>query len=263
MDGVRHSITGPDGVSIGLLTAGSGPPLLLVHGGAGQIESWDPVWERLTERWRVTAMDRRGRGSSGDGQRYSIGGEYGDVAAVATALAGDDGPVDVFGHSYGAACTIGAARLSAPFRRIVLYEPPAGETVTPDFVDRLGLLIDEGQSGRATVMFLTEVIGLDSDEVDALRAAPPAYDILAVVAATLPREGHALQGLDLPAVAAGVALPVHFLLGELSPAWAGVITRSVAEVLPDPEVTILPGLGHEAISTAPDQVVDHLERFLA
>ena len=113
------------------------------------------------------------------------------------------------------------------------------------------------------VMFLTEVIGLDSDEVDALRAAPPTYDILTVASTTLPHEGRALQDLDLPGVAAGVALPVHFLLGERSPGWARVITQKTAEAIPGSEVTVLAGLGHEAINTAPDQVVDHLERFLA
>ena len=30
-------------VRIGVLSAGEGPPLLLVHGGVGQIERWDPV----------------------------------------------------------------------------------------------------------------------------------------------------------------------------------------------------------------------------
>src|SRR5271155_5598457 len=99
MDGERHSVAGADGVRIGLLTAGSGPPLLLVHGGVGQIERWEPLWEPLSRRWRVTAMDRRGRGSSGDGQQYSIEAEYGDVAAVAAALAATaDAPVDIFGH---------------------------------------------------------------------------------------------------------------------------------------------------------------------
>ena len=168
MDGERHTVAGSDGVSIGLLTAGSGPPLLLVHGGVGQIERWEPVWDQLSARWQVTAMDRRGRGSSDDGPGYSIEAEYGDVAAVAAALSTGAGrPIDVFGHSFGATCTIGAARRSAPFRRVVLYEPPAGETVTPEFVDRLGALVDQGRAGKAMVIFLMEVIGLDSDEVDA------------------------------------------------------------------------------------------------
>jgi pimeloyl-ACP methyl ester carboxylesterase len=69
-------------------------------------------------------MDRRGRRSSGDSDRYALGSEYGDVAAVAAALASEQGgPVDVLGHSFGGTRVLGAAAFGAPFRRIVLYEP--------------------------------------------------------------------------------------------------------------------------------------------
>ena len=110
MEGRRHSLISPDGVPIGLMTSGSGPPLLVVHGGMGQIEGWQPMWDALTERWTVTAMDRRGRGSSGDAADYTIEREYDDITAVADALADRHRtPVDVFAHSYGATCTVGAA----------------------------------------------------------------------------------------------------------------------------------------------------------
>jgi pimeloyl-ACP methyl ester carboxylesterase len=72
VDGHRHAVTSADGTEIGLLTAGDGPPLLLVHGGMGCIQSWEPLWEPLTSRWRVTAMDRRGRGTSIDTQPYDL-----------------------------------------------------------------------------------------------------------------------------------------------------------------------------------------------
>ena len=83
MEGQRHSVTSADGTRIGLLTAGAGPPLLLVHGGMGRIESWQPLWGELTSRWRVTAMDRRGRGTSGDTEPYDLSREFTDVATVA------------------------------------------------------------------------------------------------------------------------------------------------------------------------------------
>jgi pimeloyl-ACP methyl ester carboxylesterase len=263
MDGMRHEVEGADGVPIGLLTAGEGPPLLLVHGGVGQIERWAPLWDLLTDHRRVTAMDRRGRGSSGDGVGYTIEAEYGDVAAVVRSLAEASGcPVDVFAHSYGATCALGAARLAPPVGHLVLYEPPGPETVTPEFVDRVTAWVEEGRAGRAMAGFLTEIIGLSEAEVDELRATPVAYDILAVLAATLPREGRALLGADVTGSARAVTCPTLLLLGERSPAWAGAVTEAVAALVPGDEVTPLPGLGHEAIDAAPGLVVDLLDRFL-
>ena len=99
--------------------------MLLVHGGMGSIEGWASVWEALAAQFRVTAMDRRGRGSSGDADAYTLDTEYADVAAVAELLADEQGgPVDVIGHSFGATCVLGAAARGARFRRVALYRRP-------------------------------------------------------------------------------------------------------------------------------------------
>ena len=263
MEGTRHSVTGAGGVSIGLLTAGAGPALLLVHGGMGQLERWEPMWGPLTERWRVTAMDRRGRGSSGDDAApYALSKEYADVAAVAARLADENGgPVDAFGHSYGATCILGAAAGGAPFRRIALYEPPGPQTAPREWVDRVTALIAEGRVGRAMVSFLTEIIGLTREQIEELKAAPLAYDIFSVVTATLPREAEALTGVDLPGAARMVTCPALLLLGATSPAWAGDITRELAAALPAAELVVLPGQGHEAVDSAPELVVRELAGF--
>ncbi len=262
MDGKRHSVTGADGVSIGLLTAGTGPALLLVHGGMGQLERWAAMWPSLTARWRVTAMDRRGRGSSGDAAPYSIAAEYADVAAVAARLAEDSGgPVDVFGHSYGATCLLGAGALGAPFRRMALYEPPGPQTAPREWVDRVTVLIGEGRVGRAMVSFLSEIIGLTGEQIQELKAAPLAYDLISVVTATLPREAEALTSVDLPGAARQVTCPALLLLGAASPAWAADITRELAAALPAAELVVLPGQGHEAVDSAPELVVSELDRF--
>lgn len=262
MEGTRHSVTGADGVSIGLLTAGAGPVLLLVHGGMGQLERWEAMWRPLTERWRVTAMDRRGRGSSGDAAPYGLSKEYADVAAVAARLAEENGgPVDVFGHSYGATCALGAAAGGAPFRRIALYEPPGPQTAPREWVDRVTALVAEGRVGRAMVSFLSEIIGLTGEQIEELKAAPLAYDIFSVVTATLPREAEALTSVDLPGAARMVTCPALLLLGATSPAWAGDITRELAAALPAAELVVLPGQGHEAVDSAPELVVRELDGF--
>jgi pimeloyl-ACP methyl ester carboxylesterase len=263
MDGRRHDITSRDGTRIGLLTAGSGPVLLLVHGGMGQLEGWAPLWELLTGHWQVTAMDRRGRGSSGDTAPYALGKECDDVAAVAASLASaTGGPVDVLGHSYGATCVLGAAASGAPFRRIALYEPPGPQTVPAQWRQHVGTMISEGKTGRAMVSFLTEVVGLSDEQVEALKTAPRAYDVMSLVTTTMPREAAAIASADLAAAAAAVTVPVLLICGTASPAWARVITRELSDTLARATVAELPGCGHDAVDAAPGLLGDVLLRSL-
>jgi pimeloyl-ACP methyl ester carboxylesterase len=111
------------------------------------------------------------------------------------------------------------------------------------------------------VSFLTEIIGLTAGQIEDLKNAPGAYDILPIVTATMPREAEALTSADLLSGAGGISCPVLLLLGERSPAWAGDITRALAAALPAAELVVLPGQGHEAVDSAPELVVSELRRF--
>ena len=56
---------------------------------------------RLRSRVTVHAIDRRGRGASGDSPDYRLEREYEDVAAVVDALAAASGErVDLYGHDH-------------------------------------------------------------------------------------------------------------------------------------------------------------------
>jgi pimeloyl-ACP methyl ester carboxylesterase len=256
-------VTSSDGTQIGLLTAGDGPPLLLVHGGMGCIEGWQPMWASLTGRWQVTAMDRRGRGTSrDDGHPYDLSREFEDVAAVAASLAGD-GQVDVFGHSYGAVCALGAAAHGAPVKRLALYEPPGPQTAPAEWRARVLPMIEAGQPGRAMMSFLTEIIGLSAEEIAVLRDAPRAYDVMSIVSATMPRESQGLGTVNLEALAAKVDVPVLLLLGSASPAWAHDITTELAGVLTNQTLAVLDGQGHDAISLAPELLIAQLGAFFS
>jgi pimeloyl-ACP methyl ester carboxylesterase len=261
VDGAREVVRSDDGTPIGLVTAGSGPPLLLVHGGLSGLHRFAPLWSHLVPHFRVTAIDRRGRGSSGDGPEYALEREFEDVRAVASRLA-SDGPVDVFAHSIGGVVVLGAAGLGAPLRRVALYEPPGPVTTTRDWLDRLSALIAAGRPGPAIASFLTEVIGLTPEQVAALRDAPPGPDdVLAIATRTLVREGQALAALDLAALAEPVAQPVLLLHGSASPPWAAAVVRTLTTSLRDVHVVELPGAGHEGVDTAAEPVADHLVRF--
>ena len=88
------------GQRVSYRTAGSGPPLLLLHGIANSSETWARVAPLLSERFTVIAPDLLGHGESatprGD---YSLGAHASGARDVATALGHER--VTVVGHSLG------------------------------------------------------------------------------------------------------------------------------------------------------------------
>src|SRR6266853_2334593 len=87
-----------DGTSIAVECAGTGPNLVIVHGGVGDRSRWKPLFPLFAPRFTVCAIDRRGHGASGDSRDYSLQKEAEDVAAVVNSL---PAPVFLLGHSYG------------------------------------------------------------------------------------------------------------------------------------------------------------------
>jgi pimeloyl-ACP methyl ester carboxylesterase len=120
---LRHlvgSVTSPDGTVIGHRRVGSGPALVIVHGGMQAASSHSRLAERLAHRFAVYSYDRRGRGSSGPAREdHGMAQECQDLAALLM----HTGARYVFGHSSGALIALQAA-LTLPISRIALYEPP-------------------------------------------------------------------------------------------------------------------------------------------
>ncbi len=177
-----------DGTPIAVWRSGEGPPLVLIHGAAADHNRWAPVLPALEERFTVFAVDRRGRGSSGDATDYALEREYEDVVAVVES-AGEG--VNVLGHSYGGICAVEAALLTDKIRKLVLYEPPMGFLKSPPHVvERLQTLLEEGRRDELLGCFMQEVAGLPSDQVELMRSLP-AWKARLDAADTIPREERA------------------------------------------------------------------------
>jgi pimeloyl-ACP methyl ester carboxylesterase len=59
----------------------NGPPLVLLHGGSGRWQAWDPIIPDLIARWQLFAPDLRGHARSGRVTgRYAIRDYAGDIA---------------------------------------------------------------------------------------------------------------------------------------------------------------------------------------
>ncbi len=239
--------------------SGQGPPLVMVHGAANDHTSFALVQPHLEDAFTVIAIDRRGRGASGDEQDYSIEAEVADVVAVVREAG--DGAL-LMGHSYGALLALEAALQLGELPRLALYEPPVGgQLATEERIEELERLQSEGRHEDVLLLFLGEVSGMSEQEIEQLRGTPSWHARLAA-AHTIPRELRAEAGWRLrPERYAELELPTLMLVGEESPAWAVRSTDAVAKALPNAEVRTLAGQGHSATLHAPELLAEELIAF--
>jgi pimeloyl-ACP methyl ester carboxylesterase len=256
-------ISSTDGTRIAFHRSGHGQPLILVHGTAGDHSRWDVLAEHLTDHFTLYAMDRRGRGSSDDGNEYSIEQEYEDIAALADSI-GE--PVNLYGHSLGAFCALGGAPIIPNLRRLVLYEPvitEEGEDFAPTSVmDRLQQLVDDGKYEDVVIEFMRDAAGFPEHEIEAIRANP-AWENRVAAAHTLPREGRAVNEYVFdPAHCARISAPTLLLVGEKSPAVFQRATAKIEAAIPDSRVHRISEQGHAADVMAPEVISAALIEFL-
>lgn len=252
-----------DGTPIAFEQVGSGPPLILVHGTGADHTRWAAVLPQLAQQFTVYPIDRRGHGSSGDTTPYSIEREYEDIAAVAAAI---DRPVDIVGHSFGAACVLGAAPLIPNLRRLVLYEPPMlREPQTPqraELLSRMDQALTEGNREAVVLILLAEMLKVPLPAVDRLRTMP-AWAGSVAAAHTIPRELRCSDQYGAnPAAIQSISVPTLFLLGSESPVSFHHTTEILQTWLPSSQVVLLHGQQHSAMLTAPDLFAQEILRFL-
>jgi pimeloyl-ACP methyl ester carboxylesterase len=258
--------TSRDGTEIGHFSSGHGPPLLLIHGGVGDHSRWDTLRTHLEPHFTVNAMDRRGRGASGDADTWSIEREYEDVAAVVDAFAAEQGqPVDVYGHSMGGHVAFGAVPLTNNLRRLVLYEAwpmtdPSAIVHPRVFVERLETLLAEGRDEEVVETLFRDAVGATPEELEQVRAEP-SWPGRVAAAPTIPREIRAtFEHTFDPAQATKVTVPTLLLVGGQAP--DRFQPGPVLAALPDARLAELPGQEHEADIVAPELVAEQLVGFL-
>ena len=189
---VEH-VTSSDGTRIGFHRSGEGPPLVLLHGATGAHWSFRYILPSLVERFTLYAVDRRGRGESGDADGYVIEREFEDVAAIVDSV-GE--PANVFGHSYGATVALGAVLATPNIAKLVVYEASPGISVVPhEYLGQIEELVEGGEREEALVYALG-LFGLTHDEVERLKAAPT-WPVRVAAAHTVAREVRAEESYRL------------------------------------------------------------------
>jgi pimeloyl-ACP methyl ester carboxylesterase len=261
-------LTSRDGTEIAYWTSGEGPPLVLVHGTTADHSRWRPVLQFLEPHATVHAMDRRGRGSSGDADTYDAVREFEDVASVIDAVSEASGSaVDVLGHSYGGFCAYGAVTLTTNVRRLVLYEgwaspKPDRWLLPPGLEQRLNDLLAEGRREAVIETFMRDVVRMPDEELAVYRSLP-AWQARIAAAHTITRETRGGESVPFdPAVAARINVPVLLLVGSQSPDFLKGDHDAIASALPDARVEVLEGQQHIAMDRVPEVFAERVLRFL-
>ncbi len=263
--GEMEHVFSKDGTVIAYARSGSGKPLILVHGAGADHTRWAPVLPGLEQFFTVYAVDRRGRGQSGDSDSYFVEREFEDLLAVINAV---DGPVNLLGHSYGGLCALGAALQTTHLRRLILYEPPvpiSGIRRPPaKSLAKLQTLIAAGDREEAVVTFAREVAGASAADIEQMRASPVAWAGRLAAIHTVLRELQATSGdyaVDVSHLKTLIT-PTLLLLGGDSASHLHAGAKTLQAILPDVSVAILPGQQHIAMNTASELFTDEVIRFL-
>ena len=116
----KNIVTSKDGTTIGYRQMGSGPGLILLHGGISSSQYFMKLGTALSDEFTVYIPDRRGRGLSGPfGDNYSLQREVEDLDAILKKT----GAHYLFGGSSGGLIALQASFTLSSIYKIATYEP--------------------------------------------------------------------------------------------------------------------------------------------
>jgi pimeloyl-ACP methyl ester carboxylesterase len=257
---MRRRITTLAGITISYSSYGGGPPLVLVHGSFSDDETnWAFVKDALATRFSVYAIARRGRGDTDATEHHTLEDEAGDVAALVESIGA---PVFLLGHSYGAQCSLAAAALVPErIRKLVLYEPPWPSALTREGIAQLEAIADQGDWDRFATFFFRDLLHVPVEELEQVRNSDLWTPIVRDSKASL-GDLRALVRYDFhPERLCTLNCPVLLQVGSESPRDL-YVTDALAAVSPNVTIEVLTGQAHEGMTTAPDQYVTSVIKFL-
>ena len=263
-----------NGINLYYREAGSGEPLLLVHGSGFNADVWDKVIDAFAHDYRTIVYDRRAyqRSQGKPPAMADYAHQQGeDMAALLQAL--NATPANIVGWSAGGAFTLHAALLHPDCaKRLILFEPGlyalrfifSDYPLLKNFI-RLYLLRAIGKKQAAAERFgrlvSTYLDGRNSyDQFSTEFRAKLAADI-DMVFAELPA---VLVGEIKPEILnAQIKAPITLLVGEQSTLTVKKITEYLAGVLHNVSLVRLPDSNHLAHVDRPDLFVKAVKEALA
>ncbi len=279
-------------VAIAYGEVGQGPPLVLVHGIGVWSYSWRGTIAAIAQQYRVICFDSLGSGfSEKPMRRAQVGHQVVELARVVEALCGE--PAVLVGESLGGLASLGVA-IESPHlvARLVVINVPVFPEKLPNKVmqtlaavpqplvyaaDRLQLLKRMRPVARWMARSIKREVMAAGQSVDRQAAQIAAYPYVELSGAltcfardlklALGDIQCLLQGQPcftgrLQEQLGAIAQPTLVLWGE-EDSWFPVENgKRLHQQLPNAELQVMPGCGHKASESCPDQVNQAVLAFL-
>lgn len=250
---------------------GAGPrPLLALHCALGHSGTWRALAEELPDAVCVTAFDFPGHGASA---AWDQAVDYFDASVAASAAHLPDTPVDLVGHSYGAAVALRVAvEYPERLRSLTLIEPvlfAAARTAAPRIFDAymarakpFAEALASGEREQAARLF-NRMWGdgnawAQVPEKTRRSMAERIHLIEAQTAGIIEDSA----GLLAPGRLERAAMPTLLVEGTESPEIIAAINQMLATRLPGAHRVQIAGAGHMAPITHPHAVVTQMQALL-
>jgi pimeloyl-ACP methyl ester carboxylesterase len=243
-----------NGLEIAYERVGGGPPLVLVHGAAGDSRMWRPQLAALADEFTVVAWDEPGAGRSSD-----IPADFGlpDYANCLAALIGtlDLGPAHVAGLSWGGTVAQELYRHHPELvATLLLVDTYAGwKGSLPEEEVRLRVEGVRRMLAAADHSFDPTLPGLFAGD-------PPAefVPLLEAVAADVRPDSMrtalmVMAEADQRDLLPRIAAPTLLIWGELDARSPLSVARQFESAVSDAKLVVLPGTGHVSNLEAPEQ----------
>jgi pimeloyl-ACP methyl ester carboxylesterase len=247
--------------------AGSGDPVVLVHGSLTSHAVWQPIVERLSDSFSVFAYDRLGHNASArPAGLYCRSGHEDDLISLIEHF--DRGPVQLVGNSYGAAICLGvAARRADLVRGVIAHEAPLIGLGASPRLDAVRATIQ----AAADRIEAGDAVGGTRAFVENVALGPGGWDLVPAPFRTMAL-GNAdtfcaeirdrrWADIDRECLAA-YSGRVLLTEGSASPAWFSEVTDMLAAVIPHAERVTIEGAGHSPHSTQPEEYAQALRAYL-
>jgi pimeloyl-ACP methyl ester carboxylesterase len=253
-----------DGRRIAYHRAGSGPPLLLLHGGWSDGREWWLQLEDLSDEFDVVAWDAPGCGGSDDPPTDATLEAYADAVAGFVSALGLDRP-HVCGLSWGGGLALAVYRRHPELpRSLVLASAYAGwrGSLPQEEVEARIRRVRE-EIDRPPETWIDDYLpgffagGMPPEVLARVRSI-----MLDVRAAGTLAMLSAFADADLRDVLPTVAVPTLLLYGDADVRSPLAVANALHAAIPDSELVVLPGVGHVTNLEAPAAFAAEVRRFL-